>query len=86
MVKIHYNPLEGVLYQMMILARAYFSKHAPASKIVTENQVKKRKNPPEKADFKMDTLFFKKRLLRFIPSLNLADKTYQDLVTSSKTS
>ncbi|MEK9573565.1 MAG: hypothetical protein VW232_03870 [Alphaproteobacteria bacterium] len=44
---------------MMILARAYFQKHAPASKIVTENQVKKRKNPPEKADFKMDTLFFK---------------------------
>jgi hypothetical protein len=59
MIKIHYNSLEGVLYKMMILARAYFQKHAPASKIVTENQVKKRKNPPEKADFKMDTLFFK---------------------------
>jgi len=43
---------------MMKIARAYFQKHAPASKIVTENQVKKRKNPPEKADFKMDTLFF----------------------------
>jgi len=29
---------------------------------VTENQVKKRKNPPEKADFKMDTLFFLKNV------------------------
>jgi len=36
---------------MMKSAWAYFQKHARASKIVTENQVKKRKNPPEQADF-----------------------------------
>jgi len=79
MIKIHYNSLWGVFLKKQSDQLGHnVQKHSRACKIVTENQVKKRKNPPEKADFLVDTLFFKKkRLSRFI-SLPKPGRTKMD--------